>query len=113
MKLVFFVMLCPFFLFGKEKDLYKYGNVTPEEVGQKFFPADSQAGAVIMYNIGSIESDDKSPVIFTRREKIKIYDKNSLSVANQTMILFNDKNSSREISLSDIKGKTYNLENGK
>lgn len=100
------------------KNEYKYGNVTKEELEEKKYKKDSLTGASFIYNIGETQTtinavDFRLNTIFTKSTKIKIYDKNALHLANQTLVLYNDKFSSNAISLYNVKGKTYNLENGK
>lgn len=92
------------------KDEYKYGKVTMEELSEKKYKNDSLTGAVILYNIGEIETVYST--IYTNRKKIKFYDKNSLNLANQTLVLYDNKYYSEGITVNKIKGKTYNLENG-
>lgn len=104
--LVFFFICCTL---GFSKNEYKYGKVTTEDLSEKTYKKDSLTGAVVIYSIGEIKEG-----VFTKREKIKIYDKNALSLANQTIILYNPKFSSSDaILLNNIKGKTYNIEDGK
>lgn len=115
----FFVII--FLLFALQvfgKDDYKFGKVNINELEEKYYKEDSLAGAVVLYNIGETETVINSisyqfNTLFTKRKKIKIYDKNSLSFGNQTLVLLNSKYSENDISLYGVKGKTYNLENNK
>lgn len=108
MKYTILILFFTTTFYGYGKDEYKYGKVTTEQLAQKKYPKDSLTGAVILYSIGEINR-----LLFTKREKIKIYDKNAFYLANQTLVLYNPKFSGDDVSLYNIKGKTYNLENGK
>ena len=114
--LLLFITITNVNSFGK--DDYKYGKIMPEELSEKYYKTDSLTGAAFLYNIGETEtiinhSTFGLNTIYTKRAKIKIYDKNALSLANQTYVLYNEKFSGNDIAISSIKGKTYNMENGK
>lgn len=106
----------PFALLAK--DDYKFGKVSQEQIAQQYYPKDSSVGAVILYNIGETETlinpaNFDINTDYTKRTRIKIYDKNALQLSNQTLVLYNERYSSSGISVYNIKARTYNLENDK
>lgn len=114
--ILFLFVLVTLNSFGK--DDYKYGKVTIEELSEKYYKKDSLTGAVILYNIGETETTLHHNTFsfnttYTVRKKIKIYDKNALGLANLTLVLYDEKLANQDISIYNVKGKTYNLENGK
>ena len=92
----------------------EFGEVSKEELSEKFYEKDSSANAVILYkklktfygaNASSVE------LVTEVHERIKIYNKEGFDKATVTVNLFKSRSSKERI--SKIKAYTYNLENNK
>lgn len=96
----------------------KFGKVSKEELNMTVYPADSSAHAAILYDFGKTEfrydvhNDKGWQLIFNRKMRIKILDKEGVSSADFRFKLYHDGTASKE-KLEDIEGITFNLEDGK
>ena len=88
----------------------KYGDVSVEELKMSAYPGDTSASAVILCDYGIFRSTGNSsfenhlPIHFTRIRRIKILKKEGYIWANSSYPCNSD---------TQIKGITFNLENGK
>ena len=109
--LLLFILSFTQFSFSQE---IEFGEVSKEELSEKFYDKDSSANAVILYkklrtfygaNASSVE------LVTEVHERIKIYNKEGFDKATITVNLFKSRSSKERI--SKIKAYTYNLENNK
>jgi len=96
-----------------EKAPIKFGKVSMEEMEMKTYLPDTTASAVILCdygltNIPFSNLDERFQKTFERTVRIKILKKEGLDFANFVIMLY-----SRGERITNIKGMTYNLENGK
>jgi hypothetical protein len=87
-------------IFGQKAPV-KFGDVSIDELQMATYPADTSAPAVILYDYGHFNS---SSFLFTRVRRIKILKKDGYSWANSSYQYNSD---------TEVKGITFNLENGK
>jgi hypothetical protein len=78
----------------------KFGKVSMSELQMETYPADPDAAAVVLCSYGYYDDESFS---FTHLMRIKIFDKEGFNIASRKFAV-NEK--------SDVKGKTFNLENG-
>jgi hypothetical protein len=94
---------------------YDFGNVSKEELQEKFNPLDSSANATYLYKNRSTYFNYTQGVGFQLiteiHERIKIYNQEGFDYATQAVNLWKD--SSDEEKLNSLKAYTYNLDNGK
>ncbi len=92
-----------------------FGKVDKATLSMTHYPLDSTAGAVVLGDYGSSRIDYNQAqglqAIFTRHTRIKIFDRSAYDLANVYVNLYKQGNDEERI--SQIKGYTYNLENGK
>ena len=102
------------FIVAQDKSNVKFGKIAPADfvVTQT---VDSGAAAVVIADIGSSSFEGNSKgwfsLIFKHFIRIKILNKNGFNAADKKIYLYSDGNN--EERLSDLKGVSYNLENGK
>jgi hypothetical protein len=113
--LSFFFYLYSSFCFSQNqiKDV-KFGEVTSEEVSMTTYAADSTADAVVLYDGGIVYFEIIGGAIFITSEyhvKSKILKKSALDRGSFTLPVFKESNGFQEFVI-DIKGYTYNMENG-
>ncbi len=93
----------------------KFGKVSKEELSMQYTTIDSSASAVVLADFGRTKIDyapNKGfQLVFTRHRRIKVFTASGYDQADVAIPLYHD-GSDRE-SISQIKGYTYNLENGK
>jgi len=113
--LVVFIALFQNVLCGQDKLNIKFGKIGPKDfdlTNQKF---DSGANAIIIADIGntSFEGNSKGwfTMIYTRFMRVKILNKNGFDIANTEIGLRHNGVGDAE-ALSEVKGVTFNLENG-
>lgn len=98
-----------------QKVLMKYGKVEPEFFEMKYYDKDTSAEALILGDYGTrqITYDNQSGFVleYTRHFRAKIFKKSAYDLANQSLVLFHNGNGQEKITL--LKGKVYNMENGK
>jgi len=109
--LLLFILSLTQFSFSQE---IEFGEVSKEELSEKFYEKDSSANAVILFkkrrtfygaNASSVE------LVTEIHERIKIYNKEGFDKATVTVNLFKSRSSKERI--SKLKAYTYNLENNK
>lgn len=91
-----------------------FGEVSRSELEMKFYEKDSSADAVLLYDYGQTNFELKSGMIYMHyvyHGRIKILKKSALDMGTISKQLFKD-GKEREQLISEIKGFTYNLENG-
>ena len=99
---------------AQDKSPLKFGKVEPADfdVNIKF---DSGAGAIVIADIGksTFEGNNKGyfSLVYKYTRRLKIINKNAFDAATNKILLYSD--GQNEEKLSDLKGFTYNLENGK
>lgn len=97
--LVFSLLVIHIPVFSQKAPL-KYGKVNKEDLEMKVYPADTSAAAAILCDYGFFDSNRFE---FYRTLRIKIFKKEGLEWANKTF---------PGDSKANIRGITYNLENG-
>lgn len=112
----FFVLffLASFALQAQNEPDTKFGKITPSDLERKVYTIDSNANAVVLYEVGTSKfegnSKDWFSVVFKCRRRIHILNKNAYSLADIEIPLYDD--GSYEAKLTSLKASTYNLENG-
>jgi hypothetical protein len=95
---------------------HDFGKVSKNELAEQYNPNDSTADATILYKKERIYFTFAENVGFTQiREvqmRIKIYNKEGFEWANKKVYLYNGNEGYKE-SLKNLKGYTFNLDNGK
>lgn len=92
----------------------KFGDVSKAEVEMKVYAKDSTADAVLLYDRGETTFEIRGSMIqikFAYHGRIKILKKSALDLGTITKQLVK-AGDSRNQYINDIKGFTYNLENG-
>jgi hypothetical protein len=94
---------------------YDYGDVSKEELEEKFYPQDSSANAAILYKKETIRftyTEDKGFVQEREvHERIKIYNNEGYKWANKKIYLYKGGSSNNE-RITGLNGVTFNLKNG-
>ena len=102
-------------LYAQDKIPIKFGHVSKEDFDISKFNADTTDGAVIIADVGitTFEGNEKGSIslIYKHQRRIKIINKNGLSLANVEIPLYTS--SDGEEKLEDAKASTYNIEDGK
>jgi hypothetical protein len=91
---------------------FELGNVTKEELQEKFHPADSTASAAVLYEKGRtyFDIEDSRWIIITEVVKrIKIYNKEGVTYGNVSVPYYTGKAMKEKVTFSDA--VTYNLSN--
>ena len=92
----------------------KFGDVTAADFAPKFYPIDSTAQAVILYDGGSAKyegnSDSWFNIVYTYHQRIRILNKNAFHLATVDIPLF--KSNDKQDELDKLEAATYTLENG-
>lgn len=95
---------------------YKFGKVSKKELEEKFYPGDSTADAAYLYKHRRTFynlTNNGWQLITEISERIKIYNKDGFDRANKTIVCYDPESGSDPDYVSNIKGYTYNLLNGK
>jgi len=115
LKICFTIFLIPLLVsqVQAEKAPIKFGKVSIEEMEMKSYLPDTTASAVILCDYGVTDmpfskQDRQFAQTFKRTIRIKILKKEGLDWANFKISL-----SKKRENLTNVKGMTYNLENGK
>ena len=99
-----------------QKIKHKFGKLNPGEAEMKFYEQDSSASAVILYDKGHsyflYDNNSGFKIMFKRDVRIKIFKKDAYTYANFEIPLYIGSSGAEELVLS-LKGRTFNLENGK
>lgn len=94
---------------------FRFGKVSLEEVQEKVHPLDKEADAAVLYRNQTVNYEYDGTNGFTLvtdvHERIKIYTKEGFDWATEKVSYY--KNSRNQERVTNIKGYTYNLENGK
>lgn len=95
----------------------KFGKIDMADLQMKVYPKDTAAEAVILGDIGKAsfnydDSKNRFYVVYERHRRIKILKKSGYDWATIKVPLYKGSKSNVEESLYDLKGYTYNLENG-
>lgn len=98
-----------------QKSPVKFGDVPIENLRMQKYDRDSSAAAVVLADYGQTQveykQDDGFFLTFERTTRIKILTKDGLDWGNFTIPLYHS--GSDEEKITNLKGITYNLENGK
>lgn len=111
------LLLASVFAYGQKlpEPNTKFGKITPEELQVKVYSIDSNAPAVVLFDVGNtqIVGNDKGwlSMQFKHRKRIHVLNKNGYDYAEVTIPLYKDGND--ETKLDNLKAVTYNLEGGK
>ena len=92
---------------------HEFGNVSTKELQLKRYEKDTIAQAVILYDIGKSyfsQTNNSFDLIFEKKTRIKILNKAGLD--NAEILIRYYKGTDNEEKILEIKGNTYNLENG-
>lgn len=115
MKNVISLILILFIFPTLEARDYKFGKVSKEEVLEEAHSLEKEANAAVLFREHKVYFNYSQNTGFTLitevHERIKIYKKDGFGWANKE-IIYAQNGSDRE-SVVDIKGSTYNLEDGK
>lgn len=101
-------------LFAQKPAPVKFGDVLPETVKMKVYPRDSSAEAVVLYDGGETYFEIMgNNIIITQiiHERIKILKKSALERGSLKIPVVRENGTTQEF-LTDIKGFTYNDNNG-
>jgi hypothetical protein len=96
---------------------YKFGKVSKEELEEKFHPLDTSANAAYLYKYRRtyfeyVQGDVGFKLITDYHIRIKIYTKEGFEKATQYIEYYLPDNGKKE-KVTNIKGYTFNLHNGK
>jgi hypothetical protein len=113
-KLLFIICYISYFQFTNAQIFtHEFGKYSNEEFQLQRYAKDPSAEAVVIYDIGKsffAITDDGFKLTFERRTKIKIFTKAGLRWAQISIPYYEEDYKYEEI--TDLKGYTYNLENG-
>lgn len=111
------LLIIALFVFGLQKHYAQkkeLGNVTVEELKEKFHPKDSSAVAAVLFQKGKTyfeyKQDEGFKIITEVEVKIKIYKKEGYDFANDAVRFYVGATEKEGVSFS--KAVTYNLNNG-
>jgi hypothetical protein len=91
----------------------EFGKTTIEELELQRYPKDTTAEALVLYDIGKsyfVTTDEGFQLVYERQTKIKILTKAGLDYAEFSIPYYEEKNKAEVV--GDLRGNTYNLENG-
>ena len=113
--LVYFTMFVTF-LAAQDKLPIKFGKVSLTDFVIKSAVIDSNTNAVVIADVGTSEfiantTDLSFSIIFKRKQRIKLINKNGFDAATITIPLYRSSDG-REEKLEDLNAHTYNIENG-
>ena len=99
----------------EEKSDIKFGKITSADFDLTAEKYDSGASAVVIADIGDTHFEGNSrgdfSMIFTRFMRVKIINKNGFDIADNRIRLYNDMEGNIE-KISNLRGSTFNMENG-
>ncbi|MCE2937234.1 MAG: DUF3857 domain-containing protein [Flammeovirgaceae bacterium] len=108
MKFIKALFIC-FPLFASGQISYDFGKVSEAELMMQSYEKDPSAKAVIVFNRGDVELNDRLEVTMKRHVRIKFFDQTEVDEwANMTIYV-----SRGSSTISKIRASAYNLENGK
>lgn len=100
------------FSLSAQKPPIKFGELSQQEIDLQYYAPDSSAVAVVLADYGHAYINVSiGKLIFERHTRIKILKKEGLDYANASIPLYHQ--GSTEETVSNLKGVTYNFENGK
>lgn len=93
----------------------KVEKVTKEDLSQKTHPIDSTASAAVLFERGDLKLDFDTGWKYSLDvfKRVKIYNQDSYDEANIEISFYTGKSTADQESISHLKAKIYNLENGK
>lgn len=104
-------LLITLFAYGQNSFNANSYNVTKGDLETKVFSKDSTANALVIYEHGESEiEDDEFDLVFKKKAKLKILNKNGFDKATVSIFLYT--NGSKKEKVKDIIATTYNNENG-
>lgn len=118
--LLFLFILASLASNAQDRTNIKFGKISPADFLISSPVIDSNANAVVIADIGSSEFEGNNTgwfsLVYKRVRRIKIINQNGLDAGNTIITLFKDNGyyqdtKDKEV-LLDLKGSTYNLENG-
>lgn len=111
---VFFTTFC--FTITAQDAPIKYGNIDIADLQMKVYPKDTSAEAVVLGDIGQARfvysQSEGFQIIYERIRRVKILKKSGYDWATVKVPLYISKNNNSKEELYELKGFTYNLENG-
>lgn len=112
---IFVLILLTLSAYSQKQPKTKYGKISKEELKRTVCPTDSNAVAEVLFDVGNsyftTVSQEGFKMNYERHFRIKIYKKEGYKYANFSIPLYIGVSNTEHI--SSIKGKCYNLENGK
>jgi Domain of Unknown Function with PDB structure (DUF3857) len=94
----------------------KYGKIDIADLQMKVYPKDTSAEAVVLGDVGrayfEYSQNDGFQIVYERHRRVKILKKSGYDWATVKVGLYVSKNNNGKEELYDLKGVTYNLENG-
>ncbi|WP_299117898.1 DUF3857 domain-containing protein [uncultured Winogradskyella sp.] len=109
-RLCFWILILLSFVSFSQDDDQKF-KITRSDLEISVYDKDSTANAFVMHEKGISFVENKSFKLVTIiRRKVKILNKNGFNKANIEIPIFGNKNGSEGV--GNIKGSTYNIENG-
>ena len=112
---VFFTTFC--FTITAQDAPIKYGKIDIADLQMKVYSKDTSAEAVVLGDIGraDFKYDDANGrfyLVYERHRRVKIFKKSGYDWATIKIPLYKSVKGTKEEGLYDLKGFTYNLENG-
>ena len=102
-------------LIAHSQEIPKFGKLPDSYVEMKIYPNDSSAEAVVLFDIGSLNmiylQSEGWKMVFERHTIIKVLSKEGYEWADHEIELYDDGKA--EENVTNLKGNTYNIENGK
>jgi len=110
------ILLSPFARAQPEPPDMSFGSVTPETFAPSVYSLDSSANAVYLLDHGEVTYDPSYAhrgysVVYERHVRLRILNKNALALATMSLSALHRKDAWTYI--DEVRGATYNLENGK
>ena len=106
-------------LFAKTSFSQEYpripGNLSQEEINLKFYAKDTEAPALVLYDLGEsefFESENGYDIRFTRKKRIKIFSKAGIEYSEITLPFYSESFVKTE-KVNIVNAVTYNYENDK
>ena len=107
-----FIIILPTLIMGQEYS-HEFGKVSKDELLLMRYEKDTTAEAVVIYDIGKsyfINPSEGCDLVFERRTKVKVFSKAGFKWAQFEIPYYEENFKAEEV--TDLKGNTYNLENG-
>lgn len=93
----------------------KFGKIAKKHLEMSSYELDANASAVVLAEEGksyfNYDQIEGFQVVFERHVRIKIFNKNGYDWANEEILIYHDRGDKEVV--TDLKGYTYNLVNGK